>query len=129
MVFVIQNYCLIISASIILNFCCFLGINQPLNGINFAILFDQTNLNSVHSQSRVFRKDTTLFYLHFSWIFIVMRVPMWTYFIATCVLKPKLSPFSESKLFGCEVFVHNGNEIVKSGIFPCKEMEILSESL
>lgn len=51
---------------------------------------------------------------------------MWTDFIATCVLKPKLSPFSEGKLFGGEMFVHNGNEIVKSGIFPCKQMEVLS---
>lgn len=77
----------------------------------------------------MFRKDTTLSDLHFSLTFVVMWIPMWTDFIATCVLKPKLSPFSKSKLFGGEMFVHNGNKIVKSGIFPCKRMEILSECL
>ena len=77
----------------------------------------------------MFRKDTTLSDLHFSLTFVVMWIPMWTNFIATCVLKPKLSPFSESKLFGGEMFVHNSNKIVKSGIFPCKRMEILSECL
>lgn len=67
-----------------------------------------------------------MFDLHFSLTFVVMWIPMWTDFIATSVLKPKLSPFSEGKLFGGEMFVHNGNEIVKSGIFPCKQMEVLS---
>lgn len=59
-----------------------------------------------------------LFDFHLCLFVVVIWIPLGADFIAAGILQPELSPFGECEIFGCEVFVHDVDEVIQGGVFP-----------